>query len=387
MTMDRRDFMMRGLAFGTVLALPRLSWAQGLPKEPGARTLVMLHLAGGNDGLNSVIPYKDPLYRILRPGIGIDAGQVRKVHESLGFHSALGGFEELWRKERLAVVNGVGYPRPNYSHFRATEIYYTAEPEQTPSYGWLGRALDAAPKQKPLRAIALGKEKPLSLAAASPGVVTLTDFAQFQLPEGSEEAVAMYETFKKMEGARAAVADRAIEALQVARRIASLRPVQQGFYGVLGRELAKVVALLRTDLDLEVIQLSFVGFDTHANQGPRHNGLLGQLGNNLRNYQNLLDRMGLGDRVVTCVFSEFGRRANENLSGGTDHGSAYPAFVLGQGIKPGLHGAYPSLEDLDNNNFKYTTDFRRLYAALVRDFLCMDPKPVLGEFEPLELIA
>jgi uncharacterized protein (DUF1501 family) len=385
--LDRREFLARGLAVGSVLVLPRVTWAQGAKKEPGGRTLVMLHLQGGNDGLNTVIPYKDPLYKVLRPGLGIDEGRVRKIHDRLGLHPALGGFEELWRKERLAIVNGVGYPRPNYSHFRATEIYYTAEPEKTPTYGWLGRAVDAQSSKKPLRAIALGSEKPLSLAAASPGIVTMTDFAQFKLPPGAERTVRMYEQFADLGGARAEVAQRAIEALKVARRIAALQPASSGFYGRLGRELAKVVALLRTDLDLEVVQLGFGGFDTHANQAGQHNGLLGQLGNNLRNYQNVLDRAGISDRVVTCVFSEFGRRANENLSGGTDHGAAYPAFVLGKGIRTGMIGDYPSLDDLDRDNLKYTTDFRSLYAALLRDSLGVDPKPVVGEFKPLELMA
>ncbi len=385
--LDRRDFMKRGIAFGSVLALPRLSWAQGAAKEPGARTLVMLHLNGGNDGLNTVVPYKDKYYRVLRPSLAVNDNQVRKVHDQLGFHPAMAGFEELWLKERLAVVNGVGYPQPNYSHFRATEIYYTAEPDKTPTYGWLGRALDAKESSKPLRAIALANQKPLSLAAGTPGIVTLTDFKQFQLPADTEKTVAMYKRFAGLGGAREAVAKRALEALKVAKRIASLRPVRQGFYGRLGNDLAKVVALLRTKLDLEVIHLSFGGFDTHANQAGQHNGLLGQVSNNLRNFQNLIDKFGLGDRVITCVFSEFGRRANENLSGGTDHGSAYSAFLIGKGVKPGMHGKYPSLEDLDNNNLKYTTDFRRMYATLLKNFLHVDPKPVLGDFEPLELIA
>ena len=385
--LDRRDFMKRGLAFGSVLALPRVSWAQGVAKEPGARTLVMLHLNGGNDGLNTVVPYKDRLYRALRPALAINDGQVRKVHDSLGFHPAMQGFEELWRKERLAVINGVGYPQPNYSHFRATEIYYTAEPDKTPTYGWLGRALDSKTVEKPLRAIALGNQKPLSLAAGTPGIVTMTDFRQFQVPKDTEKTVAMYKRFSGMGGARADVSKRALEALRVAKQIAALRPMQQGFYGRLGNDLAKVLSLLRTKLDLEVIHLSFGGFDTHASQAGQHNGLLAQVSNNLRNFQNQIDRLGLGDSVITCVFSEFGRRANENLSGGTDHGSAYPAFLIGKGVRPGMHGAYPSLDDLDNNNLKFTTDFRRLYATLLKHFLHVEPKSVVGNFKPLELIA
>jgi uncharacterized protein (DUF1501 family) len=386
--LDRREFMLRGVALGSVLALPRWSWAEGLKKEPGARTLVMLHLNGGNDGLNTVVPYKDRYYRVLRPSLGLDNNGLHKVHDQLAFHPALAAFEELWKKERLAVVNGVGYPQPNYSHFRATEIYYTAEPDKSPTYGWLGRAIDEKKSDKPLRAVALTKEKPLALTGGSPGIVTMTDFRQFKLPPDMNQAAAMYERFKDMEGARGEVSRRALEALDVARRIAALKPMQSGFYGRLGNDLARALALLKTDLDLEVIHLSFGGFDTHANQAGQHNNLLSQVGNNLRNFQNQLDRLGLSDRVVTCVFSEFGRRANENLSGGTDHGSAYPAFVLGKGVKPGMHGAYPALDNLDNNNLRFTTDFRRLYASLLRDFLDVAPEPVLGgRFAPLELMA
>ena len=385
--LNRREFLQRGLAFGSVLALPRVGWAEGAKKVPGARTLVLLHLNGGNDGLNTVVPYADPLYRVLRPGLGIDTGQVRKIDAKLGLHPALAGFEQLWRRERLAIVNGVGYPQPNYSHFRATEIYYTAEPDKTPTEGWIGRALGHRESTRPLRAVALAKEKPLAFTGAPHGVVSMTDFAQFKLPKDTAATLKMYERFKDLPGPRGAVARRAIEAFKVAARIAALRPVRGSFYGRLGQDLSKVLALLKTDLDLEVIHLSFGGFDTHANQAGQHNQLLAQVGNNLRAYQDLLDRMGLADRVVTCVFSEFGRRANENISGGTDHGAAYPAFVLGAGVKPGFHGAQPRLDDLDGNNLKFTTDFRRLYASLLHGTLGIDPKPIIGDHKPLEVIA
>jgi len=385
--LNRREFLERGLLCGSLFLLPRLSWAEGRPKEPGARTLVMLHLTGGNDGLNTVVPYTDPLYRVLRPGLGIDASQVRKLDARLGLHPSLGGFEALWRRDRLAIVNGVGYPDPNYSHFRATEIYYTAQPDQPPRSGWLGRALDSRKSRSPLRAVALTKERPLSLACAAPGVVTLTRFDQFRLPAGSQEALRMFSEEARLGGERGKVAERALEAFKVARRIAALQPVRGSFYGGIGADLGKALALLRTDLDLEVIHMTFGGFDTHANQAGRQSGLLATLGNNLRAYQELLDRFGIADRVLTCVFSEFGRRATENLSGGTDHGWAYPVFLIGKTVRPGMHGAYPSLENLDAGNLRFTTDFRRLYAALLQDFLKVPPGPVLGNFEPLEVLA
>jgi uncharacterized protein (DUF1501 family) len=229
--LNRRELLQRGLAFGSVLALPRLAWSQGAAKEPGARTLVLIHLAGGNDGLNTVIPYADPMYRILRPALAVDDGQVRKIDPKIGLHPGLQGFETLWQRERLAIVLGVGYPNPDYSHFRATEIYYTAEPDKSPSEGWLGRALEKNPKEKPLRAVALAKEKPLSLASSAPGIVSLTDFRQFALPKGSEDALRMYEHAKDEPGQRGAVARRALEAFAVAKRIAALQPIRNGPLG------------------------------------------------------------------------------------------------------------------------------------------------------------
>ncbi len=387
MFLDRREFMAAVAAGGSVLALPRLGFADEAGKSTTGKTIVLLHLNGGNDGLNTVIPYKDSNYRRLRPALAIDRGQVRKISDDLGLHPALQGLETQFKKDRLAIVNGVGYPNHNYSHFRSTEIWFTAEPDKTPTYGWMGRALDTRPSEKPLRAVALQKEQPLSLASGSPGVVTMTDFSKFRVPSNLQGVAKLYGDYAAMDGARKDVGDAGAEAIRVAKRIARLKPAGGPFYGRIGQDVRKVIALLQADLGIECIQFSMGGYDTHANQSGSHNQLLAQLGNNLNAYQDELERLGLADRVVTVVFSEFGRRVTENLSGGTDHGSAGPVFVLGKGINAGFHGAYPSLEDLDRENFKYTTDFRRIYAALLQNAFDQDPKPVVGSFEPLELFA
>ena len=387
MFLNRREFLGGAIAVGSVLALPRLALGDDTKRGDGARTLVVLHLNGGNDGLNTVIPWKDARYRALRPSLAIGENQVRKLEGDLGLHPALQGLEALFRRDRLAIVNGVGYPQPNYSHFRATEIWFTAQPEKTPTYGWLGRALDATPSEAPLRAVALQKEQPLSLTAERPSAVTMTDFGRFSVPGGMEAAAALYPQYQDLGAQRAEVGEAGTRALAVAKRIARLKPAGGQFYGTLGDDLRKVLALLQADLGIEVIQLQMGGYDTHSNQAPSQQRLFSELGNNLNQYQAELDKAGLGPRVVTMVMSEFGRRARENLSGGTDHGSACPVFLLGDGLKPGLHGAYPSLEDLDQDNLKFTTDFRSIYAGLLRDALRIDPKPVLGDHTPLELFA
>jgi uncharacterized protein (DUF1501 family) len=383
--LNRREFLGVVASSGAVLAFPRLGWTA---PPPGARRLVLIHLRGGNDGLNTVIPFTDPRYRELRPTLAIDRSKVLDLEGGLGLHPGLGGFRKLWKTERLAIVNGVGYPKPNYSHFRSTEIWYTAQPEKAPTYGWIGRALDARSSQAPLRALALAKEKPLSFVGGSGGTVTLTEFSRFRVPTGLGGVVGLYGGSQELAGQLGQVGRAGTEAFAVANTIARLTPASGPFYGPLGNQLRKVISLLRADLPLEVIQLDQGGFDTHSNQAGGHNGLLTALGNNLNAYQEHLERLGLADSVVTVVFSEFGRRAEENISGGTDHGSAGPVFVLGKGIRPGFHGDYPSLDDLDRGNFKYTTDFRRVYASLLKKTaLDQDPTPLLGAFEPLELFA
>lgn len=384
--LHRREVLLAGAAAGAVLAFPRLARADESEAKK-ARTLVLIHLNGGNDGLNTVVPAGEPAYRRYRPSLALDGGELHALDDDLGLHPGLNGFAEQWRKGRLAVINGVGYPAPSYSHFRATEIWHTAQPDKTPTLGWLGRALEAKESAQPLRAIALTKEQPLSLVSSAPGAVNMTDFSRFALPQELREASKLYEAYAKMGDLRGEVGKAAVQSLDVAAKIARLRPSDGSYYGALGDRLRRAMALLRADLDLEIIQLELGGFDTHAGQRGAHQGLLSQLGNNLNSFQEHLERLGLAEQVVTVVFSEFGRRVAENASGGTDHGSAGPVFVMGKGIKGGLYGDHPSLTDLDNGNLRYTVDFRRIYAAILRDGMQIAPEKVLGDFEPLPLFA
>jgi uncharacterized protein (DUF1501 family) len=215
----------------------------------------------------------------------------------------------------------------------------------------------------------------------------MTDFSRFNLPDGMEAAAASWTAYESLPGRRGEVGAAGAQAIEVAERIAKLKEAGGPFYGRLGKEFRKVLALLKADLDLEVIQVSFGGFDTHAAQAGQHQRLLQEMGNNLRIFQDQLEASGLGDRVATVVFSEFGRRVTENLSAGTDHGSAGPVFLIGKGIAPGFFGAQPSLEDLDGENLEFTTDFRRIYASLLVHCFDLDPAPVVGPHAPLELFA
>ena len=243
--------------------------------------------------------------------------------------------------------------------------------------------------------MALLREKPLSVESSAPGVVTMTDFGRFRVPTGMESAASLYEDYARLAPAsesegdphRGMVGAAGEQALQVAKRIAALKPAGGPFYGGVGTEIRKVIALLKADLGLECIQFEMGGYDTHANQARSHQRLLAQLGTNLNAYQHEIEKAGLGDKVITVVMSEFGRRATENISGGTDHGSAGPVFLIGKGVVPGFVGAYPSLEDLDRENLKFTTDFRRIYASVLQHAFGLDPKPVIGNHDPLEVFA
>jgi uncharacterized protein (DUF1501 family) len=388
---DRRELLGMGLALGGLTLFPRALRAEPRPAAALRRTVVLLHLVGGNDGLNTLVPHGERRYRALRPTLALERSSLVPLTDGLGLHPALRPLEALLAQERLAVVAGVGYPEPDFSHFRATEIWQTAQPDRPPRFGWVGRALAQRPRSAPLRALAIAREQPLALHAPEPSVATLTDFARFRLPPGLEEIASLYApggagaagaSPPDMVDQVAAVGERA---LSFAARIASLRPADGPFQGGLGDDLRKALALLTADLDLEALHLGFGGFDTHAAQARPHGELLGQLAQNLVAWQGELVRRRLDARVVTLVYSEFGRRAEENASAGTDHGSAGPVLVLGTGLHGGLHGAQPALDDLEDGNLRYSTDFRRVYAALMLNAWGQDPRAVLGEFAPLEL--
>lgn len=387
MRTTRRELLGGALALGGVCLFPRwLRADEGTPRV-ARRTLVLLHLEGGNDGLNTIVPHADPAYARLRPALAVEASRVRRVAPGVGLHPSLAGLEALWRRDRLAIVQGVGYPEPSLSHFRATEIWHTAQPERAPTHGWVGRALDAHPRAAPLRSVALTAEPPLTLAMESPGSITTTSFERFRVPGDMQDVASLYRQHAEDPGLRGDLARTGTQALDVAARIAALKPAGGPYQGALGERLRLVEALLGADLDLEAIHVAQGGYDTHSNQAAQHARLLQELGNNLDVFQRRLEEQGRGDRVVTFVFSEFGRRASENLSGGTDHGTAGPVFLVGQGVAPGLHGQAPALDDLDRDNLRHTTDLRSVQAAVLRHAFDVDPTPILGPYAPLEVFA
>ncbi len=382
---ERRDFI-KGL-----FALPAFAIvggrALGAGATAGARALVVLHLAGGNDGLNTVVPISDPAYKRLRPALALAQGDTLAIDRGLALHGALGGFKRLYDAGQLAIVQGVGYPNPDFSHFRATEIWEAGDPKGGAS-GWIGRFLDETRERRGLRAIALSKEQPpLALASSSTPPVTIDDPTEFRLPASADRIRAMYTAYAKEASSRGVVGEAGLETLAAAEKISSIRGASAVNYppGQLGSDLKRTAELLDSGIGVEVVHLSFGGFDTHVGQLAKHRQLLAQIGNAFAAFQQDLARRGISKRVAVAIFSEFGRRPAENFGGGTDHGSAGPVFVIADGVRGGLHGDHPSLSNLDNGNLVFTTDFRSVYAGLVKDCLKADPKPVVAGPAPIAL--
>jgi uncharacterized protein (DUF1501 family) len=383
MKIERRDFV-KGL-----FALPAfaLLGSRASGDVPSGRALVVLHLAGGNDGLNTVVPASDPAYRRLRPALALSGGEVLPIDRGLALHGALAGFKKLYEAGQLAIVQGVGYPSPDFSHFRATEIWEAGDPAGGAS-GWIGRFLDETRERRGLRAVALSKEQPpLALASSSTPPVTIDDPEDFRPPASADRVRQMYAAYARGAASRRVVGEAGLETLDAAEKISTLRGASPVNYpaGELASDLRRTAELLASGLGVEVVHLSFGGFDTHVNQLGKHRQLLAQLGNAFAAFQQDLERRGISKRVAALVFSEFGRRPAENFGGGTDHGSAGPVFVVADGVRGGLHGDHPSLADLDNGNLVFTTDFRSVYAGLVRDCLKADPARVVGGAAPLAL--
>ena len=383
---QRRDFV-KGLFALPAFAVISSRASLGAGAMPAGRTLVVVHLAGGNDGLNTVIPIHDANYSRLRPALAISARDTIAIDGQMALHPGLAGFKKLYDARQLAIVQGVGYPSPDFSHFRATEIWEAGDPNGGVS-GWIGRFLDETRERRGLRAIALSKEQPpLALASSSSPPATIDDPRDFTVPPNAATIRAMYADYARLGGSRAIVGDAGIETFDAAARISNLRGGSGAGYppGELSADLRRTAELIGSGIGIEVVHLSFGGFDTHVNQLGKHNQLLTQLGNAFAAFQEDLRRRGISRQVASLVFSEFGRRPAENFGGGTDHGSAGPVFVIADGVRGGLHGDAPSLAALDNGNLVFTTDFRSIYAGVVRDCLKADPARVVPGAQPLAL--
>ena len=360
------------------------------------RVLVLIQLAGGNDGLNTLVPFGDPAYEKARPGIGISKGQALKLNDHVGLHPSLTGLKELYDEGKLAIVQGVGYPNPDRSHFRSMDIWQSAQPQnETPRDGWLGRALEWQFDRQPAlaEALSLGTDKlPLAFVSTRVNVPTLRRLEEFQLADGQGSAAnreLTRATMKQLSGkptARSGELDflrrATTTALTSAERLKSLSSTYRTTVNYpstnLANQLKLISQMLTADLPARMFLVSLDGFDTHSQQQGGHAALMAELSGAIRAFEQDLAEHKLSDRVMLSTYSEFGRRVAENGSLGTDHGAASMLFALTPTGKSGLHGTHPSLTDLTDGDLKFNLDFRSVYATLLDKWLEIPSAGVLG---------
>ncbi len=412
MTTTRRDFLQLLGTAGIVSlgAIPPQFLARAAHAAPGIaardkRVLVLIQLAGGNDGLNTLVPFADPAYEKARPGIGIPKGQVLKLNDSVGLHPGLSGMRELYDEGKLAIVQGVGYPNPDRSHFRSMDIWQSAQPlNETPRDGWLGRALEWQFDRQPAlaEALSLGTDKlPLAFVSTRVNVPTLRRLEEFQLVDGQASAANRNLTraaqrqladLPAANGSELNFLRRATTtALTSAERLKSLSSSYRTTVSYPGTSLAnklKLIAqMLTADLPARIFVVSLDGFDTHSQQLPGHAALMAELSGAIRAFEQDLVEHKLSDRVLLATYSEFGRRVAENGSLGTDHGAASMLFAVTPSGKSGLYGKYPNLTDLTDGDLKFNVDFRSVYATMLDKWLEIPSAGILGgDFSPIPIV-
>jgi len=411
--MDRRKFLRQlGILTGagtvsmTLGNVPLRAFAKPLISANAAngKVLVLVQLSGGNDGLNTVIPFTDSNYHNARPNIRIRENDALKLSNNLGLHPSLESFKNLYDEGELTVVQNVGYPNPDRSHFRSTDIWLSAsDSNEYIEDGWVGRFLAKAfPEPENFNAnhpmaIQIGASQSMLLQCTCQGHmgISFENPNQFyQLINGSTADNDPPPNTIAGEQLRyiKQIAAQSIQYAQIIKDAAdNVENKVQYPNSSLGRQLAIVAELIAGGLETPVYLTSVGGFDTHSNQSNSHANLLQNLSSSVSSFLEDLKLLGVADRVVVMTFSEFGRRVEQNGSAGTDHGTAAPLFVLGKNVKGGIVGNNPNLEDLDNNgDLKYEFDFRQVYASLLQDQLGMSgdkmEEVLFGNFETLPLI-
>jgi uncharacterized protein (DUF1501 family) len=367
--------------------------------------LLVIQLGGGNDGLNTVVPYSDDGYHRVRPAIGIAPGDVLRIDDRVGLNPALAALDDLYKDGRVAIVQGVGYPNPSRSHFEATQIWETASPDDPVSNGWLGRYLDqvvpASAETKPdglFTAVTLGDTVPTALIADHVDVPAIGTLATFGYNAGKDAASrstagALYDGARPGQSPYLSLiettARTAMHGGDVLRaKVASYVPAVTYPADAFSQQLRLAAQIVGSRVGTRIIFVSLGSFDTHAGQRIQQDHLLGYLATGLRAFYRDLEAHRMHERVLAMTFSEFGRRVAQNASNGTDHGTAMPLFVVGGRVKGGLYGAHPSLTDLDaNGDLKWDIDFRAVYATVLERWLGRNPSGIIsGSFDNIAFV-
>lgn len=392
--MKRRQLLQfGGVGAAALLGSHAPGWAQAVGQRAAAasdRILILVELKGGNDGLNTVVPFADPMYAQLRPTIALAPGDLLRLDGRTGLHPQLAPLLALWDRDQLAIVQGVGYPQPNLSHFRSIEIWDTASNAgEYLADGWLARCMKAGLAANAFfttEGVRIGSSDFGPLAGARAVALNnpeaFIDQARLASPRAVHGNVALQHLLKVE-----ADVSQAAEGLRAERHVFAT-PFPEGAFGNGVRAAAQVIASQRGRGGVPVLTLTLGSFDTHRNQPNLHANLLRQLAEGLIALRGALSEIGAWDRTVVMTFSEFGRRPRQNQSNGTDHGTAAPHFIAGGAVRGGLYGLPPDLARLDAaQNLSFTTDFRQLYAAIARDWWGVNPESVVrGRFDPLPFL-
>lgn len=415
-TFTRRIFLQQSMTFASLAASAPLfiqrsavgmhnSLEHLLSSRPGVpedHVLVVVQLGGGNDGLNTVIPFFSNDYFNARRSIaigppgqgrnGLDGALALDEQSGLGLHPSLRGFKELMDEGVASIIQGVGYPNPNRSHFTSMDIWHTANTNATGN-GWLGRYLDNTCHGSPQAdaAVAMGRSSPLALLGETQQPVNFESDELFRWM-GDDLHPSLVEPYKKI--TRSGTPDgvdpdsqlgfltrTALDAQVSSDRIreaVARKPLVQYPRTNLARQLQVIGSMIRAKMSTRVYYASMGGYDTHAGQFGQHARLLSQLGDGLNAFYKDLKAQDNSGRVLTVVFSEFGRRVSQNSSNGTDHGAAAPMFMVGDMVRPGVIGDHPSLTDLDRGDLKYGIDFRSVYAGVLEDWMGAPSQEILG---------
>jgi uncharacterized protein (DUF1501 family) len=384
--LSRRKFLLAsaGLgAAGLVSSACAVSWpdlmreAKQRPLAEGSGILVILTLYGGNDGINTVIPYADNAYHDARPELAYAPGDVLALDGQLGLNPALKGLAQQWNNRKLAIVRGVGYPQPDHSHFRSMDIWQTASPSEPVSTGWIGRWLDATGND-PLRAVNIGSVLP-PLAVGEKCTAAALTASEKPEPAGRFAATmnALGVDDPNDTPAMAAVCDAYRATRTVDATFGEFEP-SSGKHNSLAGQLSMVSSAVQAGVPTRVYAVDLGGFDTHADERGTQQRQLQDLDEAVTPFLQQMAADRYGKNVVLLAYSEFGRRVKANASQGTDHGTAGPVFVAGAPVKGGFYGDEPSLTDLDNGDLKATTDFRDVYYELLSTTLQTDPTPSVG---------
>lgn len=394
------------------------------PSGKDGKILVVVQLSGGNDGLNTVVPYADDVYRRARGALAHAPTAVHRLNDYLGLAPNLPYFKELYDQGRLSIINGVGYPNPNRSHFRSMDIWHSAYPErEVVTSGWLGRYFDnTCTGEDPHAGVSIGEQIPLSMKGERISPLSFErpesyryngrdteNYLALNLRQNDEQMSAAAPSTRPVTGPRIVVpARRKVEPVtrdsqldflhrtamdaqvssdSILRMTRNYAPAGQYPNTEFGNGLRTVAAMIAGGLPTRVYYVSLGGFDTHANQAPRHAQLMQELNNGIRAFWTDMRRQENEERVLMLSFSEFGRRVDVNASNGTDHGAAAPMFLIGPRVQAGLAGRYPSLTDLDQGDLKFSTDFRSVYATVLQRWLDTPSRPILGnQFQLMNLV-